>query len=86
MINGLNSTVSYLNYKTAAEKTETKAERIVSGRKKKKKKVLRLISGHSNHLKPAPNSASYKCMAVLKTNPCMCILILTCKNISKSKP
>lgn len=38
MINGLNSTVSYLNYKTAAEKTETKAERIVSGRKKKKKK------------------------------------------------
>lgn len=81
MINGLNSTVSYLNYKRAAEETEIKAERIVSGKTSSKND-----SGHSNHLKPAPNSASYKCMAVLKTNPCMCILILTRKNISKSRP
>lgn len=61
---------------------EARVMRIVSG----EKNILRLISGDSEHLKLAPNSANYKCSARLKTSPCICILILTYKNISKSRP
>lgn len=61
---------------------EARVIRIVSG----EKKVLRRISGDSEHLKLAPNSVSYKCSARLKTSPCICILILTYKNISESRP
>lgn len=61
---------------------KARAIRIVPG----EKRVLRLISGDSEHLKLASNSASYKCSARVKTSPCICILILTYKNISKSRP
>lgn len=59
---------------------ETRAIQILSGEKSSKTNSWRLKTSET-----CTNSVCYKCSAVLKANPCMCVLILTYISILKSR-